>query len=124
MLNNQRFCPSTWKSAVVTQILKPGEQTTVGNYRPISILPVVSKVAKEWIAKQPPAQLYKINTPLHPMQFRLYTNYSTETAKSKLDEGVKIGAVFLTLKKAFDTVNHEVLPPKWSFFNFSIDAIK
>ncbi len=44
--------PDAWKSAIVMPIFKGGDQTNVENYRPISILPTVAKVAVKWFAKQ------------------------------------------------------------------------
>ena len=127
----QGIFPSTWKTAVVTPIFKAGDPTIVANYRPISILPVVSKVAEKWVAQQLTTHLNIGQTPLHPLQFGFRSNHSTETAncyfleglKSGLDKGGIVGAVFLDLKKAFDTVNHQVLLSKLSFFNFSKEAI-
>ena len=53
-LVNMSFKPSTfpnaWKSAVVVPIFKTGEPAEVKNYRPISILPVVSKIAEKVVA--------------------------------------------------------------------------
>ena len=48
----QSTFPNAWKSAVVVPIFKTGEPTEVNNYRPISILPVVSKIAEKVVAEQ------------------------------------------------------------------------
>lgn len=41
-----------------------------------------------------------------------------------MDKGGTVGAVFLDLQMAFDTVNHKVLIAKLSTFNFSHNALK
>lgn len=117
---------------MVTPIFKAGDKTLVENYRPISILPVISKVAEKWVAKQLTTHLSKGHTTLHPMQFGFRSNHSTETAncffieniKMNLDKGGVVGAIFLDFKKAFDTVDHDVLLSKLSYFNFCGNAIK
>lgn len=64
----QTVVPSAWKVATVTPIFKSGEKTDMANYQPISILPVISKVAEKWVAKLLIEHLNKGYTPLHPMQ--------------------------------------------------------
>ena len=101
----------------MSPIFKSGDKAIVSNYRLISIISVISKVCEKWVAEQLTAHLNLGNTPLHPMQFGFRANHSTKTAncyflenvKSKLDRGGVVGAVFLDLKKAFDTVNHQTL---------------
>lgn len=96
----------------------------MANYWPISILPVISKVAEKWVAKLFIEHLNKGYTPLHPMQFGFRAHHSTESAncvflekvKCLLDKSSCVGAVFLDLKKAFDTVDHHVLLSKFNTF--------
>lgn len=119
--------PSSCKTAIVTPIFKSGNRKDIKNYRPISILPAVSKVIEKIVAEQLIEHLDNGNM-LHPMQFRFRPKHSTDTAccyfleviKSSLEKGRVVGAVFLDLRKAFDTINHSVLLTK--LWNFNLTA--
>lgn len=129
---SQGVFPNSWKTSVISPIFRSGDPQSVCNYKPISILPVVSKVAEKWVAKQLISHLNNSHFSLHPMQFGFRAHHSTETAncffleqlKLMMDKGGTVGAVFLDLQKAFDTVNHKVLIAKLSTFNFSHNALK
>ncbi len=83
----------------------------MANYWPISILPVVSKIVEKWVAKLLIQHLNKSNNLFHPMQFGFRAHHSTETANclflekviGYLDKSSYVGAVFLDLKRAFES---------------------
>lgn len=43
---NEGVFQSAWKTAVITPVFKSGDNMSISNYRPITILPAVSKIAK------------------------------------------------------------------------------
>lgn len=72
--------PNVWKSAAVIPLYKNGDALSVCNYRPISIIPTVSKVAEKLVAQQIISHLNTTPFTLHPMQFGFRAKHSTETA--------------------------------------------
>ncbi len=79
----------------------------ISNYRPISILPVMSKFLEKVVAEQLINYL-ESNNLLHQHQFGFRPQHSTETAvchflekaRSSLDQGHAMGAVFIDKKKS------------------------
>ena len=108
--------PCHWKCARVTALFKQGDRTNMDNYRPISVLPTVSKVIETAAHKQLYAfleshQLLVRNqfgfrrsrsTPLALRQF-------TDEMLTNMHNGLLNGVIFLDLKKAFDKVDHTIL---------------
>ena len=105
--------PAEWKAARVVPLFKSGKVVDMDNYRPISILPVLSKVLERAVHKQlyHYLQLHKI---LSPYQYGFRKNNSTEfaalsfaeTIRRNMDQGCLTGAAFIDLRKAFDVVRH------------------
>ena len=98
------------------------------NYRPVSLLPHVSKVFERIIYKQ--INIYmqdKLSKHItgfrksHGTQHSLMT--MLEKWKSALDKGENICVLFMDLSKAFDTINHDLLLAKLKAYGFSINAL-
>ena len=111
--------PKSWKCAKVTALFKQGDKTDKDNYRPISILPTVSKVIERAVH----SQLYRYLEANHLLainQFGFRCGRSTALALSQftdevlgnMDNGLINGIVFIDLKKAFDTVDHTIMLQK------------
>ena len=105
--------PFEWKVARVTPIFKNGPRNLLNNYRPISILPVVSKLFEKVLYEQLHEYLVTQEL-LSPRQFGFRKFHSTASALLdstnewfiNMDRGLFNIAVFLDLQKAFDTINH------------------
>ena len=124
--SNQINVPRGWKTCVLTPLHKDGDRTDPSNYRPIAILPAASKILERTVHQQLYAYLEKHKI-LSDAQFGLRKHHSTTTCILRLlndvylnmDNGKYTGVVFLDLKKAFDTVNHEVLIKKLRMYGCS-----
>ena len=76
-INNAVF-PRTWKTAKVTPLFKKGDSSDVNNYRPISVLPVLSKIVERHVHSNLYAYLSE-NKLLFSNQSGFRKYYSTET---------------------------------------------
>ena len=111
--------PKQWKRAKVIPIHKSGDKESPSNYRPISILPCVSKILERVVQRQIISYLHK-NDILSSAQSGFRPLHSTITTLLKvtddwlhaMDRKEYTGAVFIDLKKAFDTVDSDVLIKK------------
>ena len=123
--------PSHLKVAKVFLIYKNGTKSDPSNYRPISILPTISKLFEKHINKHLMGFLNKYSL-LHENQSGFRPDHSCQTALIKLvdqwmtciDKSDIVGTLFLDFRKAFHLVDHEILLNKLSTYEFKASALK
>lgn len=108
--------PTKLKESKLIPLFKGGDPTVIDNYRPISLLPIFSKIYEKLAAKRL-YEYFEANKILSDKQYGFRKNRSTELAitdlimniKSAQDDGLYSLAIFLDLTKAFDCVDFDIL---------------
>ena len=111
--------PDCWKIARVAPIFNSGQRDDRSNYRPISVLPFISRLFDKPLYNQ--FNDYPSTSKLiyrHQSGFRSLHSVVTCLMKNtndwylNIDKGEYTGLIFIDLKKAFDTVDHNILLQK------------
>ena len=118
--------PSVWKEAKVKPLFKSGDKDDINNYRPISILPTVSKLIEKWVDVNFSLFLNNFSL-LHKSQSGFRAKHSTESAMilmvdswlKALNSGKLVGCVMVDFRKAFDLVDHQILLKKLQSYKCS-----
>ena len=109
--------PLILKNADITAVFKKGFKGSKENYRPVSILPVISKIFEKLISKQ----ITNFMEPLFSKyQCGFHRGFSTQDCllamlekwKSVVDKGKIFGILMTDLSKAFDCLSHELIIAK------------
>ena len=111
--------PLLWKHAIVVPFHKSGDAEDVNNYRPVSLLPILSKILEKIVSKQLMDYL-ETNKLLSNTQHGFRPKLSTETALlkvsdyiyEKIDKKKIVLLALCDLSKACDTIDHDILLKK------------
>ena len=109
-----RNFPEACKSAKLKPLFKKVSKTDPSNYRPISLIPLLSKAFGRIVLDQ--TNDFWNHNILYNHQSSVRTNHTTDTSLPFLndnilkcsDHGLLTGIILIDLEKAFDTINHDI----------------
>lgn len=128
---NSNIFPECWKEAKVIPLPKNTCAAFTGsNSRPISLLPILSKLLEKVVFNQ--IQCYfSLNNLTSNYQHAYREGHSTSTALTQMtddwlthiDQQNMVGAVLLDFSAAFDIIDHKILLNKLKCYGFTPSAI-
>ena len=121
--------PSNLNSSDVPPVFKKKNPLSKENYRPVSVLPIISKVFEKLMQNQINLHVKSFLSPYlggykkgFGSQHALFS--LKERWRKSLDNKGYGGAVLKNLSKAFDTLNHDLLIAKLHTYGFAIKTLK
>ena len=130
-ISNNVF-PDDLKIGKISPIHKSSDRDNLNNYRPISVIPTIARVFERLLYDQ--VYIYLTENKLRGQQqfgFRLQLHStaltlgkSTNQWLMNINNGKLNSVIFLNIKKAFDTVSHNILLLKLSCYGIKDNSLK
>ena len=102
--------PDACKIAKVKPLFKKGSKTDSSNYRPISLMPLLSKVFEKVVLDQT-EEFLSLNKVLYDYDYTCLSFLNGKILKG-FDDGLVTGIILIDLQKVFDMINHDILLKK------------
>ena len=127
-INDVAF-PYHCKHAIVSAVYKKNDSLKKDNYRPVSVLPALSKVIENIICDQLMSFFNDVMSHEISAYRRMYSTNNVmlkccEEWKLALDNNMTVGCVAMDLSKAFDSIPHNLLVAKLYAYGLFLDACR